>query len=358
MTQLIFLGGSPRSGTTLLQNTLDSHSLIASGPDLNIIPLLAKTYRTFLRFHGPDGYYLDSDKLKDTFNTMIHSFFADYAKRKSKPIVLDKTPLNLLCFDMLAETVPDAKFIHIIRDGRDVACSHVEIGRRLIRKRKALPIEHFSIYHAAEFWNILIRIGNAICGDSSPLARENRCITVRYEDLVTNPKSELMRVCEFLGVEFQTSMLEHHRLDHDNAPDGFAYTEEKFWRPVSEKNVGRWKREMGPLERIIFAAAAQEGLEIAGYVNGKKWVGEGARLPGFIFRSFRYVGRLLELLQRSRFDALSLRIATLLFGGKKNRRMKWKLRSGGSPDFNSPAVLSDLVTRKILWRFDRYVGPG
>ena len=278
------MGGMGRSGTSLLRNLLDSHPAIASGPEFfPLQPLLRLFGDVKAKIHNKEVvHYIDYETLQTLTKSGIDRVLGGYARRKSKEVLVEKSPSNLWFFPALADLYPDAKFIQIIRDGRDVVCSHLEVGRRHAKMGKSLdPVNGIMLVSALDgaiLWNTAIEHGESLCGSGSRLHAERRCITVKYEDLVFRTEAELRRICTFLEVPFDPGMLFPERAKHDDVIDGLWVTEREVSRPVSVASVGRWREEMTLAQRICFSAAAHNTLASLGYEKSTGWALEGLSL--------------------------------------------------------------------------------
>ena len=241
--RFVFFGAMGRSGTNLLRNMLDCHPQIAAGPEFNYLEHIIKLYRTLrdgLNHTGASAY-CSAPQLDQLMRDFIAHMLGSYAQRKGREIIVKKTPSNLWYFMELAHLFPDARFVHIVRDGRDVCCSHLDVGRRMIKAHegRTLPADSplTSAYHCGGLWTETIRFGMQICGPGSPLYESGRVITVRYVDLVTNTENELRRICDHIGVSFQAEMLRPERYQHDTYIDGIWVDPQDPYRPVSAASV-------------------------------------------------------------------------------------------------------------------------
>jgi hypothetical protein len=156
-------------------------------------------------------------------------------------------------FDRLLFIWPDARFIHLIRDPRDVAPSVLQKGWA------------GNLYHAAEWWPQAEQ-----CWDSlvSRLPAE-RFVETRYEALVTNPEQELTRICQFIGVDFDPSMLDYQRDARQYpkpnpklafqwrtklSPDQIGMIENRAGRLLQSRMYepsGHWVPTIGPLKHKL-----------------------------------------------------------------------------------------------------------
>jgi hypothetical protein len=163
----------------------------------------------------------------------------------------DKTPIHVRSIPLLASLWPDARFVHVIRDGRDVALSYL-----------SLPWGPSTIWAAARKWTRDVSAG---IRDGQPLGT-SRYLEVRYEDLVADPRSAMERICAVAALPFNASMLDpSRRADHPTlAPDeGRRYHERSTLGVQAEARS--WRTEMGADDVRRFEAVAGELLEDLGY---------------------------------------------------------------------------------------------
>ncbi|MGI9556738.1 MAG: sulfotransferase [Solirubrobacterales bacterium] len=316
--------GVGRSGTTLLRMMLDSHSELTIPPETHFIPQLIDLFEvsehvsperaveivTAERHWG--DFAIDKDELLDRFRAVepfvpgdaIRAFFELYAEGQHKPRWGDKTPIYMKRMLMIEQVLPEVRFIHLIRDGRDVALS---------RARRALR-DPAPISKTAQRWQTRIQKAR----------RQQRKLgfymEVRYEDLVVDTEPTLREICDFLDLPFEPGMLDYHQragerleeMARDLPSDGNrpvrpgeermkAHSETKS--PPNPDRISRWRTEMSEAEREQFEAVAGPMLVELGYEVGN---GGGASLttkPTIVRRRIRRaVGR-----QRSRLDRLVTR---------------------------------------------------
>jgi Sulfotransferase family len=257
-----FIVGNDRSGTTMLRLALD-HGGVAIPPESMFLVDFAPVRRrgglddpeaaaAFLRrvWSHPRvrawGLAGDPPAVppglghEEAYRFAVEAPFHSYAAARGKPRWADKTPLYLAYIDELAAVWPDARFVVLVRDGRDVALSLLRV-----------PFGPNNVWAAARFWAQGIRLG------LEAAERHPGCVlTVRYEDVVADPAPELRRTCEFLGLAYDDAML------------GVG---------INTGSVGNWRRAMSAGAQRLFASVAGAELERMGYDLGP-YAGEAAPL--------------------------------------------------------------------------------
>ena len=247
----IFLGGEGRSGTTLLRVMLDAHPTISCGPETHFLvdEKLRKYHRHFRGkwWKRAKGYGYGLDDMDDLVRDFVRGWFETYMKRRGKRRWADKTPQNIHVIPYLFELFPTAKFVHLIRDGRDVACS--------IIPQNWGPD---TIKDAAKRWVECIEKGVAHRDDPE------RYMEVRYEHLATEPEREVRRVLDFVGEEWDPCVLDYHAAQVDN-PTETESSAEQVSKPLYTSSIGRWKTDMAPRDLKRFLKIAGPTLEFLGY---------------------------------------------------------------------------------------------
>ena len=161
----------------------------------------------------------------------------------------DKTPDYVRIIPELHTLFPDAKFIHLIRDGHDVAISFAEVGWG-------------HAYDGPQFsWSRAVRA--SISYRQSPLAE--RILEVRYEDLVRAPEKTVRGICDFLGEDFEQGMLHwHDRLDQ-LFPGEEPSLHTKLYQPIQANSVSSWRRKLSAIECFLIEASLFRELLEAQY---------------------------------------------------------------------------------------------
>lgn len=255
---------------------LDAHPDLAIPPETHFIVGLTRArnwsphprdavVREILRHPAWPDFNLDPDDfLARLVNAsrptdVLRVFYSMYAAQQGKSRWGDKTPRYVLAMPTIAELLPEARFIHMIRDGRDVAVSIIPLW-----------FGPASIEQAASWWKERIDVARRE-------ADARRYIEIKYESLVTNPRPELERVCTFIGLDFREEMLTSHtragtrlaeekdRLDLGISAARRMQIHARVRLPPDSGAVGRWRREMTAHERHRFESLAGDTLERLGY---------------------------------------------------------------------------------------------
>jgi len=282
-----FICGVTRSGTTLLRLMLDTHPEVAIPGETHWVPRLIKRLERgklsadeaadFVVNHKRWGdFHLEGDDLRERWQAIkpfnaaeaIRAFYGLYSEREGKARYGDKTPGYMREMLRIQRVLPEARFIHIIRDGRDVALSVLKLNWG-----PSNPTE------AAELW--VERIAKA----RKQAPKVNHYMEVFFEDLVMDTEGTLRRVCEFIELGYDPVMLDYHEraeerlrekardLPRSNRPPQPAELRMKSHQlakePPREDRIGLWKRKMSPedvaeYERVAAPLLSELGYELAG----------------------------------------------------------------------------------------------
>lgn len=269
-----FIVGAGRSGTTLLRLMLIAHSRIEIPPETWFISDLVQelplhevltpeqTARAVeiitTNYRWPDmnmpaeafaeaATALLQPRLVDIINIVYRHHLALAGKSRFG----DKTPRYIEIAPQLSRLYPGAKFIHLIRDGRDVAASMIELNWN---------DEGSRCYDKSFRWSRVLQHREAL--QRSELDRN--ILDVKYEDLVREPEATMRRICAFLGETFEPAMIEADRLV-DRVPARERKIHSKLDRKLSEDAVGAWRTKLSAFECFVMEACLRRDLERWGY---------------------------------------------------------------------------------------------
>ncbi|MCM8776219.1 MAG: sulfotransferase [Candidatus Omnitrophica bacterium] len=265
-----FIVGCPRTGTTLLHVLLDSHPRIAIPPESHLFVHFREIFDCYgdlaeesnLRLFVKD--LLSDERIRKwgleitvsdfvrqlptrSIQDVVSLLFELYMKQKGKVRWGDKTPDHILEMDTILKIFPDAKLIHVVRDGRDVAVSlkRVFFGPTMVNK-------------AAELWRRYLSIFQEFKKRVSP----DQYLEVYYERLVSDPGSELRRILEFLQEELVTygnqvpdTELRRCYLESNESP-----VHQSLMAPITAHKIGIFKTQLSARHMEIFESMAGDIL--------------------------------------------------------------------------------------------------
>jgi hypothetical protein len=183
----------------------------------------------------------------------IAAVFETYAAEQKKERWGDKTPMYMQYLPLLEELFPTAQFVHLVRDGRDVACSFLAMPEGVVTKTWAHPR---SVADVACQWRTEVEAARRLGRRIGP----GRYLELRYESLVADPERELRAICSFAGLPYEPAMLRHsEHVDVSAKPHQHSLT-----RPLTPR-IRDWRTEMTPAEAAGFEDVAGELLAALGY---------------------------------------------------------------------------------------------
>jgi len=204
--RFVFLGGCPRSGLTLLRRLLSGHSRIHCGPDTGLPVAIAMQWENFTTqlgdLHRRD-FGLQTEQVRANMAQLLTGLLGEPIDGEPSHLLIEKTSLNILAFERLGRLLPQARFVNIVRDGRDVAASLLQ---RDWRGPDGRPFAHVSEPAAAlQYWCGLTGIGLQAEAALGP----ERVLRLRYEDVVKKPKRSVMALLRFLGLDYEPATLNY-----------------------------------------------------------------------------------------------------------------------------------------------------
>lgn len=266
-TRLVFVVGNSRSGTTMMAHILGRHPSIFTFNELHFFEQLwsledqrrylsrAEAEQLVARLLSiqRDGYLnqRDSSGLREEAQGMVSTiravesmsparifelFLRSEALKNSKIIPCDHTPRNVFYLGQILELYPEVRIINVVRDPRDVLLSQKRKWKRRFLGDKGTPLKEtlrsWVNYHPtviSKLWISSVRAAESFIGD-------DRVRFLRFEDVLADPEEEIRGVCEFVGIDFDKSMLEVPQVGSSNIPD---HPERKG---ISQERAGSWRR--------------------------------------------------------------------------------------------------------------------
>jgi len=275
--QIFFVGGSPKSGTTWLQLLLDSHPSVSCSGEGHFTTHLWRLLKEALEKHDEviktnnkelfteieEYKRLAEDDICYIFATCIAVLLVKQSNHKLVRAIGDKSPANTRAFVGLAKLFPAAKFIQIVRDGRDCAVSgwfhNLRLNERAPLDRGSLTA-HVTAF--AERWASHLAKGQELV-DAHP----ERIRRIRYEDLVKDTEDTLAGLFHFLGVDANASVLAHCRTEASfNKRSGGRSPGEENRQSLFRKGViGDWHNHLTEEQNALFRERAGDWLDRFGY---------------------------------------------------------------------------------------------
>lgn len=190
----------------------------------------------------------------EAYRWCVEAPYLEFMRREGKTRWGDKTPYYIEHVDEIAAIFPEARFVELVRDGRDVALSIMP-----------LPFGANNAYVAARDWARGIRLGRAAAA-----RYPERWHTVRYEQLTAEPEAHIRALCAFLDISFTPDMLNVEKTDQRKVVADQAAWFGNLWAGINQGSVGKWKRKMPERDCAIFQAVAGEELDAHGYEPGPR----------------------------------------------------------------------------------------
>ena len=268
----IFLVSSPRSGSTLLRLILDAHPRIAIPPPGYLFNMVFPYLYSYGNLEEEENLkelvedILETPTIKKwslgitveqivagiktpDFKGIYEYIHLAYAGAMKKERWGNKSPRNGVWIHEIKELFPGAQFIHLLRDGRDVAIDIADA-----------PFWPHSLWGGAQRWQECVHsvqiLGKALDPESY--------LEIRYEDLCRDPETILKQVCSFLNEEFIPDLLQHH---HTKSTKSWSqdFTHMATAKPITTKYIDMYKTRLNDRDRSAIEALLQDTLKAAGY---------------------------------------------------------------------------------------------
>ena len=268
-----FLVGCNRSGTTMMRGMFDSHPDLAVPPESYfVVPALRRasayeaggtldvenfladlranpSFRRNWELPAAALAALRDDPPPDTAAALLRLYTA-YAAERDKTRAADKTPQHILHVELLARSFPQARFVHLVRDGRNVVPSLLEVPHGPTR----FP-------DGVEYWRTRVLAGRRTGEQLGP----ERYREVRYEDLVADPEARLRELCEFLELAYDPAMLEYPARVGELVAGTFDPRHHLGISRAPTSTVRDWRTTMTDHDVQLFEAIAGDALDAFGY---------------------------------------------------------------------------------------------
>lgn len=263
-TEQIFVVGSGRSGTTMMGRILGNHSHVFTFNEIHFLGWLSSTEKMHRHLSKQqavallselfaiqeDGIFLKKDPknfytkaencLQEKENLqeveVYKLFLATITAENNGQVACEQTPKNIFYINELLKAFPDAKFIHMVRDSRDVLLSQKNKWKRRFLGASKIPLKEairsYMNYHpitSAKFWKSAVEHGGKM--ENHP-----RVLQVKFENVLMHSKKEIKTICEFLGLEFEEKMLAVPNIGSSTEEDKEAELK------IDQSKISKWKK--------------------------------------------------------------------------------------------------------------------
>ena len=232
---LIFIGGVPRSGTTLVRAMLDAHPDVRCGQETRVIPRILQMRMHWLKSERENLRLSEAGISKEVMDSAIAAFCLEIIARHAEPAprLCNKDPLTLKMGSYILDLFPNAKFIFMIRDGR--ATVHSIISRKVTITGFDLSSYRQSLIK----WNHAISTMYGQCKEIG----SDKCLMVPYEQLVLHPRQWMKKILNFLDVPWNESVMHHE--EFINKPGGVPLSKverssDQIIKPVNLEALTKW----------------------------------------------------------------------------------------------------------------------
>jgi sulfotransferase family protein len=268
----VFIVGCPRSGTSLLQRVLDAHPQLAVMPEAHWIYQLGKQHtevtpeRTLEESIVPrlldhpkfSGLGIARDQLIAliqgeqhlAYATFVQRIFDLYGQRQGKNMVGNKTPALVRRLELIHNLWPEARIVHLIRDGRDVFLSMKNRPLRNWDLGAGVGWREDPVSAIGLWWELNVEMGRK----AGKMLGPRIYYEMFYETFVASPASACSELCRFLEIPFSDAMLRFYERGKTT----------KASRPITP-GLRNWRTEMSTEEVEAFESAAGRLLEGLGY---------------------------------------------------------------------------------------------
>lgn len=284
MNPYVFIVGCARSGTTLLRRMVDAHPEIAilraeshwipgyyaervgMTPDGTVTPRLVSALLEHpkfvkLRIDRAELESLLGNGRSLSYSAFVTALFDLYARKQGKSLAGDKTPRYVRDIETLHGLWPSARFVHLIRDGRDVSLSVRDWHRKAPNFARLFGTWGDNpVSTAALWWGWHVALGR----EGGSALGHQLYYEVRYEALVEDAERECRKLCAFLGVRYDDAMLRFHEGRTKNKP---GLSAKRAWLPVTA-GLRDWRTQMAPDDVERVEAAVGDLLDELGYSRG------------------------------------------------------------------------------------------
>jgi tetratricopeptide (TPR) repeat protein len=232
----IFVLGQPRTGTTLVERMISSHSMVHSAGELQQFGLAV---RRLSEYRDPRRFSAEFfDVARQLEPQKVGKLYLETSRRMQgdKPRFVDKLPQNYLMLPLILAALPNAKIVHLTRDPRDACFSSF---KQLFADAYLHSYDQREMArHHARYWH-LMNIWRERFGE--------RFLDVSYEETVRDIEPAARRLLDFLGLPWESAVLDFHKQKAAVSTASAVQVRE----PAHTRSIGRWRRYEDRLQPML-----------------------------------------------------------------------------------------------------------
>ncbi len=244
--KIIFIGGVHRSGTTLVQRIMGTHSQVFAGREFDFTKDIVALRKRLLAGYdcGRIADLVTPSDIDRAVEGFTSALFDRALEDAGKPILCEKTPSNALVMAELCDSMPEAYCILVLRDPRAIAASMKTVADKYFANGLRPP--PFCASVAASIKDI----NETWLAGFEAMAGRDRIKIVYYEDLVSDPEPVVRAICQFAGLTYEQMMVQPQPLDdrQTHVSDQFWYTQTELARPITAGNLDNYRTLLSDME--------------------------------------------------------------------------------------------------------------
>jgi len=268
---MIFIIGLGRSGTSLLQSILNAHSKIAFLPETHFFRRYVITGKLDNRHKDEVIRILntDTDFQRAKINALdlipsVSSFKSKelfdnlgqlYLLKKEKSVLGDKDPRNLDYINKIQSLYPEAKFIHINRDPRDIISSRIKADWS-----SSYPFILHPLIVNAQYNNAIKAIKKL---------NTRNYFELQYEELIKDTEKTVQKICQFINVEFEKGMLDYTNSSQELVAESEMQWKKETFKPIIKNNFNKWETALTNNQIYIIQIICKSILKTSHYQTEK-----------------------------------------------------------------------------------------
>lgn len=235
---IIFVGGMPRSGTTLMRTMLDAHPEVRCGQETRVIPRLLFMRNNWIKSAKEKKRLEEAGVFPGVLDKAVRQFILEIIVHHGNPAkyLCNKDPFTLKATVYLHDLFPQAKFIFMLRDGR--ATAHSIISRKV-------TIAGFDIN---SYRDVLTKWNRAmeLIEDQCRQVGTEYCLRVHYERLVLQPVATTKRIFKFLQIPWNENVLHHEKHLGNISLSNMEKSTDQVQRPLYLDALTSWFGHIPP----------------------------------------------------------------------------------------------------------------